>query len=225
MELTMKQRIARAAFAKFIEQGYQNTTIREIAAQCGISHVNVLRHYKSKGELALELVTTYINLLMSGTKYQAVQLGLQPSEQYSDLYWLSHYCFLARNPAFARFYHEVYECSRDEFHLYLTRLSGRGHVTSEELMGYTMQISEAEAELYSKLIVDADMHMVQMQLDEKATPIWSVQSMNKLIRMLFLRHSEEQIHVEEVLRSSKALEQSIECVVGLLEVTLLQNNL
>lgn len=221
MELTTKQRIAQAAFSRFLEQGYETTTIREIAAQCGVSHVNVLRHYKSKGELALELVTDYINRLMRITQHQATLMGLKPSGMYSDLYWLTHYTFLGQNPAFARFYHQVYECSRDDFYIALTNLSRRGHVTVEKLMGYTLQVSETEAELYSKLIVDADLHMVQMQLNAGVTPLWAVQSMNKLIRMLFMRHSEDQIDVAEVVSNEESLRSALQNTVQFLEVTFL----
>jgi AcrR family transcriptional regulator len=45
-----RQRLERAAFALFDEQGYEQTTVDEIAERAGLGRTTFFRHYKSKEE-------------------------------------------------------------------------------------------------------------------------------------------------------------------------------
>lgn len=51
-----RQRIFDAAFRLFGERGYQAVSLRDIAAEVGITHVTVLHYFSSKEELLAELM-------------------------------------------------------------------------------------------------------------------------------------------------------------------------
>ena len=51
-----RQRIFDAAFRLFGERGYQAVSLRDIAAEVGITHVTVLHYFSSKDELLAELM-------------------------------------------------------------------------------------------------------------------------------------------------------------------------
>jgi AcrR family transcriptional regulator len=46
-----RERLARAAFALFDEQGYENTTVDDIAERAGLGRTTFFRHYKSKEDV------------------------------------------------------------------------------------------------------------------------------------------------------------------------------
>ena len=219
MELTAKQRIAKTAFQMFLEKGYQNTTIREIAQACGYSHVNILRHYKSKGELALHLIEAYIEQLIHETKTRASAAGLQPSLEYSNLYWLIHYEFLAGHLSFAKFYLDVHDNMCDEFHVLMERMSKNGQVTTLDLMGKPLAVAGLEADLYSRLVIDADMHLAEMLCAGTVSSIGAVHSMAKMLQLLLLHRTEDQAIdsvyslraklADEICRALKSIENEL----------------
>ena len=51
-----RQRILDVAARFFVERGYAGTSVRDIAAELGIANPSIYHHFKSKGELLVELL-------------------------------------------------------------------------------------------------------------------------------------------------------------------------
>ena len=51
-----RQRILDVAARLFVERGYAGTSVRDIAAELGIANPSIYHHFKSKGELLVELL-------------------------------------------------------------------------------------------------------------------------------------------------------------------------
>lgn len=60
-ETDTKERIERSAMRLFVERGFGETSIREIAIQAGVSQGAMYNHYISKEELAWELFSRYFS--------------------------------------------------------------------------------------------------------------------------------------------------------------------
>ena len=60
----LKKEIYSTAAWSFYENGYRNTTLRAIGNALGISHVAVLHHYSSKGEILVEVMKNYRSIIL-----------------------------------------------------------------------------------------------------------------------------------------------------------------
>jgi AcrR family transcriptional regulator len=74
-----RDRLARAAFALFDEQGYEQATVDEIAARAGLGRTTFFRHYRSKEDVIfpdhdhmLEQVRSRLEASVHGTALAAV---------------------------------------------------------------------------------------------------------------------------------------------------------
>jgi AcrR family transcriptional regulator len=57
----MRERILEVATAHFVEQGYDGVSMREIAADCGITKAALYYHFDGKSELLNEVFTDYLD--------------------------------------------------------------------------------------------------------------------------------------------------------------------
>lgn len=60
-ENTVLPSVLRAAVHLFVKQGYEGTTIKDIAREAGASEGALYRHFKSKEELAWYIFSTHVN--------------------------------------------------------------------------------------------------------------------------------------------------------------------
>lgn len=57
----MRDRIIEVATAHFVEQGYDGVSMREIAADCGITKAALYYHFDGKAELLNQIFTDYLD--------------------------------------------------------------------------------------------------------------------------------------------------------------------
>ena len=109
-----KELIERTAYELFLERGYKGTTLRAIAERCGITHANVVYHFKGKWQLARQIVDVYAHAVDDVSGEFARQHGIGPSTERYLLYWALHHGYLAAHPDFAAFYVEFGNVNRSE---------------------------------------------------------------------------------------------------------------
>jgi AcrR family transcriptional regulator len=71
--LDTRTRILHAASSQFQTNGYQHTTLQEIAAELGLTKATILYHFPSKSHLAAELLEPFITALESATARAAAE--------------------------------------------------------------------------------------------------------------------------------------------------------
>lgn len=159
MKKQTKQNIAHTAFKMFLENGYQKTSLRDIANECNTTHVNILYHYKNKSDLGLLLQETYVHTVGEFIKTYADEFSIEPSIKYYSLYWMLHYTFMLEHPNFARFYCEFESMNRQSIALSKLRPDGYMHMTST-FTGMEIAYDEPEITLNMHLLVEADMQII-----------------------------------------------------------------
>ncbi len=60
--VSAREKINNAALSLFIKRGDKGTTTKEIAKKAGVAEVTIYRHFRSKSEIATELLNHYMNL-------------------------------------------------------------------------------------------------------------------------------------------------------------------
>ena len=58
---TILPRVVKAAVKLFVKYGIENTSVRDVAAEAGVSVGALYRHFKSKDELAWNIFSTHLN--------------------------------------------------------------------------------------------------------------------------------------------------------------------
>lgn len=74
----MRERILQVAAEHFVAGGYEGTSMREIAAACGITKAALYYHFDSKSELLTEVFNDYLDQL--GTAIEASSAPGQSAE-------------------------------------------------------------------------------------------------------------------------------------------------
>lgn len=70
------EKILPAAKEEFLEKGFEQASMREIASRAGISAAGIYRHFKDKEELFARVVQPAIDALMSWyNRYREVDYG------------------------------------------------------------------------------------------------------------------------------------------------------
>jgi AcrR family transcriptional regulator len=76
----MRERIVEVATAHFVERGYTAVSMREIAADCGITKAALYYHFDGKAELLNEVFTDYLQQLGEVVAASASADGLTDSQ-------------------------------------------------------------------------------------------------------------------------------------------------
>lgn len=63
--ISKKEKIIEVGFKHFSKYGYENTTLENIAKECGITKPAIYYHFKSKAHLYKEIVCKYFNELVT----------------------------------------------------------------------------------------------------------------------------------------------------------------
>lgn len=154
-----KELIARTAYRMFLDCGYKGTTLRAIAEQCGVTHANVVYHYKSKWQLARLLVDTYAHVVDDVSAAFARDRGILPSIDRYLLYWALHHGYLASHHDFASFYVEFGNINRSEAEVDRYDFgAGHRHLVKSTL-GRQVVSSGEEFDFDMHLLVEADIQL------------------------------------------------------------------
>ncbi|MBQ7737503.1 MAG: TetR/AcrR family transcriptional regulator [Oscillospiraceae bacterium] len=104
MAAGIKDKILGESYSLFLERGYSQTTLRAIAEACGITHANVLYHFKGKEDIARQIIGRYLNTLKTEADWIAARHAVRTSPAFASLFWVTHLCYMTEYPEFARFF-------------------------------------------------------------------------------------------------------------------------
>lgn len=184
-----KKMISDTAYRMFAQIGYKKTTLRMIGDACGITHVNVLYHFKGKQELGIQFLTAYCHTLVAETNKLAAEYGIVPSLTNCAIYWYLHNAFLKKNPRFAETYYEIANEDREIMPSMVITKTGSNVGTNAivaMLLGRDVQIREPDLTLNMSMLMEADLYLVKKLRSGEITLEDSLQFIIKTIGLLFL---------------------------------------
>ncbi len=110
------------ASRSFFSKGYQNTTVRSIAKECGISVGNVTYHFKRKEDMLLGFYTRSMDQIY-GVYEEHEELHTGKAADYISIRFVFLY-WMKQSPMMFRLYHDtlLVDLIRDEYDRYNNRL-------------------------------------------------------------------------------------------------------
>lgn len=78
-------RVLDAALSRFAEQGYHGTSIRDLAAEAGLSVPGVYHHYRSKQDILLALMMAVMDELLERSEAALASAPEAPADQFDAL--------------------------------------------------------------------------------------------------------------------------------------------
>lgn len=150
---TTKEKILDAALVLFNREGCQSITVRQLAAEVGISHGNLCYHYPTVDDVIQKLYFRFMELV--DTKFDAMkdrnaslellyEVGRATFElgyEYKFLF-LDFVGILRRQPKIREHYLEMKKKRKEEFMLILKHLKEEGIIHSEIYPGQYEHIAE-----------------------------------------------------------------------------------
>lgn len=213
MPKNTKELIQQTAFQMFSEFGYQNTTLRMIAEQCEITHVNVLYHFKNKHELGIRYLQEYAAFLVERTMALSKEIHIEPSVALYGVYWYLHDSFIAGSPQFADTYFDILNEDRDVMPALAIRKtsenSGRNEIVNT-ILGRNAFFQEPELSLNMYMLTEADLRLVRMLRNREITPIQAVKYYLNSACLLLLNERMTENQAEEVLHMLRQVDCSKE---------------
>ncbi|WP_404287961.1 TetR/AcrR family transcriptional regulator [Glutamicibacter arilaitensis] len=94
------EQVQRAAVARFAQQGFAATGIRELGTAAGINSATLYHYVGSKQDLLMRIISTCLNAMISGGR-EAIAGAEKPAGQLARLIAF-HVAFTATNPLTAR---------------------------------------------------------------------------------------------------------------------------
>ena len=112
--------IINTATELFCTQGYQKTSLRQIAKEVGIKEPSIFSHFKNKNVIAEELIKKYLIFLdnQCDKNFFGTQRDMTEHWKY---FWCLHFKVMQDNPSFADFYMNFYKNAPIDFVKYLIK--------------------------------------------------------------------------------------------------------
>ena len=135
-----RSRITKAATKLFAENGYQQTTIAEIAKMVGLAEGSIYEHFRGKEDILLTIPDVWVNRAIDELDLQLLGIQGAINKLRKFLWWYMHYIesepltakvvflFLKTNPNFIQT--EVYPNVKT-FYSYLTKIFEEGRESGE----------------------------------------------------------------------------------------------
>ena len=135
-----RSRITKAATKLFAENGYQQTTIAEIAKMVGLAEGSIYEHFRGKEDILLTIPDVWVNRAIEELDLQLLGMQGAINKLRKFLWWYMHYIesepltakvvflFLKTNPNFVQT--EVYPNVKT-FYAYLTKIFEEGRESGE----------------------------------------------------------------------------------------------
>jgi len=135
-----RSRITKAATKLFAENGYQQTTIAEIAKMVGLAEGSIYEHFRGKEDILLTIPDVWVNRAIEELDLQLLGIQGAINKLRKFLWWYMHYIesepltakvvflFLKTNPNFIQT--EVYSNVKT-FYAYLTKIFEEGCESGE----------------------------------------------------------------------------------------------
>ena len=147
-----RSRIIKAATKLFAENGYQQTTIAEIAKMVGLAEGSIYEHFRGKEDILLTIPDVWVNRAIQELELQLLGIQGAINKLRKFLWWYMHYIesepltakvvflFLKTNPNFIQT--EVYPNVKT-FYSYLTKIFEEGRETGELMQDLNPFIARA----------------------------------------------------------------------------------
>ena len=135
-----RSNITKAATKLFAENGYQQTTIAEIAKMVGVAEGSIYEHFRGKEDILLTIPDVWVNRAVEELELQLLGIQGAINKLRKFLWWYMHYIesepltakvvflFLKTNPNFIQT--EVYPNVKT-FYSYLTKIFEEGREAGE----------------------------------------------------------------------------------------------
>ena len=147
-----RSRITKAATKLFAENGYQQTTIAEIAKMVGLAEGSIYEHFRGKEDILLTIPDVWVNRAIEELELQLLGIQGAINKLRKFLWWYMHYIesepltakvvflFLKTNPNFIQT--EVYPNVKT-FYAYLTKIFEEGRDSGELMQDLNPFIARA----------------------------------------------------------------------------------
>ncbi len=147
-----RSRITKAATKLFAENGYQQTTIAEIAKMVGLAEGSIYEHFRGKEDILLTIPDVWVNRAIEELELQLLGIQGAINKLRKFLWWYMHYIesepltakvvflFLKTNPNFMQT--EVYPNVKT-FYAYLTKIFEEGRESGELMQDLNPFIARA----------------------------------------------------------------------------------
>ena len=147
-----RSRITKAATKLFAENGYQQTTIAEIAKMVGLAEGSIYEHFRGKEDILLTTPDVWVNRAIQELELQLLGIQGAINKLRKFLWWYMYYIesepmtarvvflFLKTNPNFIQT--EVYSNVKT-FYSYLTKIFEEGRETGELMQDLNPFIARA----------------------------------------------------------------------------------
>lgn len=147
-----RSRITKAATKLFAENGYQQTTIAEIAKMVGLAEGSIYEHFRGKEDILLTIPDVWVNRAIEELDLQLLGIQGAINKLRKFLWWYMHYIesepltakvvflFLKTNPNFIQT--EVYPNVKT-FYSYLTKIFEEGRESGELMQDLNPFIARA----------------------------------------------------------------------------------
>jgi TetR/AcrR family fatty acid metabolism transcriptional regulator len=147
-----RSRITKAATKLFAENGYQQTTIAEIAKMVGLAEGSIYEHFRGKEDILLTIPDVWVNRAIQELELQLLGIQGAINKLRKFLWWYMNYIesepltarvvflFLKTNPNFIQT--EVYPNVKI-FYSYLTKIFEEGRETGELMQDLNPFIARA----------------------------------------------------------------------------------
>lgn len=141
-----KDRILDSALRLFNKSGVDRVTVRNIAAETGISHGNLAYHFPSRDDIVYRLYLRLVdefNALMASLQSATVDIiQLLKSNQHAfTVFYKYRFLFLdfmhvmRQQPRIRQHYRRVIRTRKEQFRMLLNLLNENGYVKKEEVKG------------------------------------------------------------------------------------------
>ncbi len=159
----IKEKILDTSYAMFRDRGYEQTTLRAIAEACGVTHANVLYHFRSKHDIASSIFQKYLDSLKSEADRLAARQSIRPSVSKATLFWVMHLCYMVEYPDFARVYVDVLRKERAMmYEVILLREDYQNKNPIHEFFDLKVQEGDRAFPWKMRILTDADYHTIEM---------------------------------------------------------------
>jgi AcrR family transcriptional regulator len=153
MRTNNKNLIIKESIKLFYTQGYEKTTIRQIAKACNMAHPSIFNHFKNKSAIGDVMFYRFVRgtVLMTQRYIRANGIDVNSTHMAMVFYWAVHYFFIKNDSRYFKFIMDYYTFQKaDE-----TKKKDYFDQLFRRLIPKSVEIPSEKKTLYTRLIIHA----------------------------------------------------------------------